>query len=188
MTQTYRFINAQLDRPVVLVGMMGAGKTQIGKVLARNLNLGFADSDDEIVKAAGCAISDIFEFYGEGAFRDVEKKVLKRLVDDHTGVIATGGGAIVNDETREYLLKNTIIIWLDADIDTLFERVSGHTHRPLLQTENPKERLQNLLESRNKYYEAAHIWVKSENVRFSETFQSVMSQLDSYLAQSSELE
>lgn len=187
MTDIIQNIKARLDRPLVLIGMMGAGKTQIGRALSRELGLEFADSDNEVEKAAGSSIPDIFEFYGEDAFRDVEKRVLKRLVSGGPCVIATGGGAFVNDETRSGLLNKTFVVWLDAHPDTLYSRVSGHSHRPLLQTENPKQKLVEILEDRKKYYAQAHIHVPSQDVKINETLKKLLSLLEAYLAQNKDI-
>ena len=187
MTSETQQIRSSLSKPIVLIGMMGAGKTQIGRALAKTLDLEFSDSDAEIEKAASCSIPDIFEFYGEQAFRDVEKRVLRRLTTQGLRVVATGGGAFVNEQTRAHLLKNSLVIWLNASAETLYTRVAGHTHRPLLQTPDPKQKLMELLEERKEFYEQAHIHVPSKDVNMQETLQKLLSLLKAYLAENSEI-
>lgn len=158
-------LSARLDRPVVLVGLMGAGKSTIGKRLAHALGTPFVDADEEIVEAAQMAISDIFEKYGEAGFRDGERRVIARLIEDHTGkpaVIATGGGAFVDAETRALILNSAIAVWLDSDLDTLVERVSRKNTRPLLIGKDPRVVLGELMERRNPAYAEAQIRAVSD--------------------------
>lgn len=152
----------QPDRPIVLVGLMGAGKSTVGKRLARRLGLDFVDSDAEIEQAAGRSISEIFEQFGEDSFRDGERRVLARLIDDVPRVIATGGGAFINAETRALILERCIAIWLDADIETLAERVGRRDHRPLLKDRDSLAVLRGLAEARNPIYAEAHFRVPSQ--------------------------
>ncbi|MEY3659171.1 MAG: hypothetical protein RLZZ561_1944 [Pseudomonadota bacterium] len=149
-------------KPIALVGMMGVGKTSIGKRLAQKLDLPFVDADDEIVAAAGLSIPEIFERFGEAHFRDGERRVIGRLFDDQRKVIATGGGAFMNPETRALMLDRATVIWLDADIDTLVDRTSRKNDRPLLAQGNPREILTKLAADRNPVYAQAHIHVKSD--------------------------
>src|SRR5579871_6787528 len=121
-----------LTCPVVLVGLMGAGKSTIGRRLARDIGLDFIDSDSEIMEAAGCSISDIFAIYGEDLFRDLEKRVMLRLLNHEPVVIATGGGAFINPEIREAIREKAVSIWLRADLNVLVERVSRRNTRPIL--------------------------------------------------------
>jgi shikimate kinase len=153
-----------LDRSVVLVGLMGAGKSTVGRRLAHRLGLPFADSDEEIERAAGRTISDIFERFGETEFRDGERRVIARLVEGRPKVIATGGGAFMNAETRALLLERCIAVWLDADIATLAERVSRRDTRPLVSGKDPFKVLQDLAERRNPFYAEAHVHVRSETL------------------------
>ena len=158
------FMPASLPRPdrsIVLVGLMGVGKSTVGKRLAKRLGLDFVDSDDEIASAAGCSITDIFDRFGEQSFRDGERRVIARLVAGPPKVIATGGGAFVNDETRRLILDTCIAIWLDADIATLAERVGRRDSRPLLRDRDPQMVLAELAEIRNPLYAEAHIHVRS---------------------------
>ena len=123
---------ARIDRPIVLVGLMGVGKSSVGRRLAAVLDLPFTDADDAIEEAAQMTINDMFAMHGEQDFRDGERRVIARLMEEERGVIATGGGAFVNDETRALILEKGIPVWLDADLDTLVERVGRKDNRPLL--------------------------------------------------------
>src|SRR3546814_8064646 len=120
----------RIDRPIVLVGLMGVGKSTVGKRLARRLGLEFVDSDEEIERAADHSIAEIFHRFGENSFRDGERRVIARLIDGPPRVVATGGGAFINDETRTLILKRGIVIWLDADVATPPERVSWRDPHP----------------------------------------------------------
>ncbi|MGF1550058.1 MAG: shikimate kinase [Sphingomonadaceae bacterium] len=151
----------RLRRPVALVGLMGAGKSTVGKRLAARLGLGFVDSDAEIERAARHDISEIFERFGEAAFRDGERRVIARLVDRGPGVIATGGGAFVDPRTRALLLERCVTVWLDADIATLAERARRRDTRPLLSGADPEERLAELARARNPVYAQAHLRIES---------------------------
>ncbi|MGX7895029.1 shikimate kinase [Tsuneonella sp. HG222] len=152
---------ARLDRPVVLVGMMGVGKSTVGRKLATLLGLPFADADDEIAEAAQMSISEIFEQFGEEYFRDGERRVIARLMGGGPAVIATGGGAFVQDETRALILAKGIAVWLDSDVDTLVERTSRKDTRPLLRDGNPREVLTRLRQVREPFYSQAPIHVAS---------------------------
>lgn len=151
----------RIDRPVVLVGMMGTGKSSIGRRLATLLHLPFVDADEAIEEAAQLTIAEIFERHGEAAFRDGERRVIARLMDGERKVIATGGGAFVNAETRALILSKAITIWLDADIDTLVERTARKNTRPLLRQGDPREILTRLRAERESAYAQAPIHVKS---------------------------
>lgn len=156
-----RKANLHLDKSVVLVGLMGAGKSTVGKRLASVLGLSFIDSDNEIVEAAGCSISDIFELYGENVFRDLEQRVMLRLLSGTPAVIATGGGAYVNPAIRDAVREHGLSIWLKADLDVLVERVSRRDTRPLLKTGDKKEILGKLMQDRYPVYEEADIVIDS---------------------------
>lgn len=153
--------NIRVTKPIVLVGLMGAGKSTIGRRLAGAAGVPFIDSDNEIVEAAGCSISDIFESYGEEIFRDLEQRVMLRLVNGEPGVIATGGGAFINAEIRSAVQEKAISIWLKADLDTLVERVSRRDTRPLLRTGDKGEILERLMKERYPIYEQADIAIDS---------------------------
>jgi len=146
----------QLVRPVVLVGMMGAGKTAVGRRLAAALDVAFVDADEAIVEAAAMSIPDIFELYGETAFRDLERRVIARLVEDEPGVLALGGGAFIDEETRARLGGRCVTIWLKADLDTLVARTAKkRTIRPLLSQGDPRAILGDLMARRYPVYELA---------------------------------
>ncbi len=150
-------------KTIALVGLMGAGKSSIGRRLAETIHLPFADSDDEIELAAGLSISDIFSIHGEAEFRRVEQRVIERLITGPQMILATGGGAFMNDDTRALLKKHAVTVWLRADLETLWRRVSRNDKRPLLQTEDPKGRLKSLLEARESTYAQAEIVVDSKD-------------------------
>jgi shikimate kinase len=152
---------ARLTRPVVLVGLMGAGKSTIGRRLASTLSLNFVDSDNEIVEAAGCSIADIFESYGETIFRDLEQRVLLRLVNSAPCIIATGGGAFINPVIREAIKEKATSVWLKADLEVLLERVSRRDTRPLLKTGDKNVILTRLMQERYPIYAEADITIDS---------------------------
>ncbi len=148
-------------RPLVLVGLMGAGKTSVGKRLAALLGVPFADSDTEIETAAHMTIPEIFARYGEPAFRDVERRVLARLVAEAPRVLATGGGAFVEPRTREAIAGRGTSVWLRADLDLLWDRVRDRPGRPLLATADPKAALADLMDRRTPLYALADVTVDS---------------------------
>ncbi|GEN65267.1 hypothetical protein AOE01nite_34910 [Acetobacter oeni] len=147
-------------RSIVLIGLMGAGKSTIGRRLAQRLGLGFVDADAEIERAAGCSINDVFRMYGEAAFRDGERRVIRRLLDGPSRVLATGGGAFMNDETRSLIRERAISVWLRCSLDILVRRVSGRSHRPLLNNTRPREILDRLMTDRHPVYAEADIIVQ----------------------------
>lgn len=155
-------IRLNLTRPIVLVGLMGVGKSTVGRRLAARLGLPFVDSDEEIAQAAGMTPGELFESYGEKQFRDGERRVIARLVDGKVKIIATGGGAFVNEETRALLLKEAIVVWLDADLDILAERVARRDTRPLVRVNNPRAVLAELAEQRRPFYAQAPIRVQGD--------------------------
>jgi shikimate kinase len=163
-----------LGRPIVLVGMMGVGKTSIGRRLAGRLGLEFVDADEEIERAAGMTISEIFDRFGEAYFRDGERRVIARLIDGSPKVIATGGGAFVNELTRALILERALSIWLDADVNVLAERVSRRGHRPLLKDRDPVEVLTELGKVRNPIYAAADIHVRSDASPHGRTIEMIL--------------
>lgn len=161
-------------RPIALVGMMGAGKTTVGRRLAQRLNRLFLDSDAEIEKAAGMAIPEIFSTRGETEFRAGEARVIARILKDEDIVLGTGGGAFVNKETRQLIKSEALSIWIKADFDLLFARVSRRSNRPLLQTENPRKTLRDLMDQRYPIYGEADITVKSKDVPQDVVAESIM--------------
>jgi shikimate kinase/3-dehydroquinate synthase len=151
------------DRSIVLVGIMGAGKTAVGKRLAANLGLPFVDADHEIERAAGYSVSEIFERFGEPAFRDVERRVIRRLLEGPRVVLATGGGAFMDQETRGLIRDKGLSIWLRATLQLLLKRVAGRTHRPLLMSGDPGQILQGLMKLRHPIYAEADIVIDSRD-------------------------
>jgi shikimate kinase len=146
-------------KTIVLVGMMGAGKTSIGRRLAKRLDLEFFDSDQEVEKAAGCSINQIIEFYGEDSFRQGEQRVINRLLDQSPHVLATGGGAFAHPETRALIKNKAISVWLNADIETLVARVSRRTDRPLINNEDPRDDLETMFKNLAQVYSEADVSV-----------------------------
>ena len=150
-----------LVRPLVLIGLMGAGKSSVGLRLAKALDVPFVDSDDEIEKAAALTIPEIFEKYGEPHFRSGERRVIARLLTEQPRVIATGGGAFMDAETRAVIADSAVSVWLRADLDVLVARTAGREHRPLLNQGNPREILAGLIAQRYPVYELADVAVNS---------------------------
>ena len=164
-------------RPVVLVGLMGVGKSTVGRRLAQRLRLPFVDADVEIEAAAGMAIAEIFERFGEPYFRDGERRVIARLIDGRPKVIATGGGAFINDETRTLILGETTAVWLDANPAVLAERVKRRDTRPLLRNRDPHEVLSELARVRNPIYALAPIHVASQKAPHETTVAAILKAL-----------
>ena len=163
-TQEADIASALGRRSVVLVGMMGAGKSTIGRRLAARLRLPFLDADIEIEAAAGMSIPDIFETHGEPHFRDGEARVIARLLDSGPAVIATGGGAFMREETRNRIRDKAVSIWLKADVDIIMKRVKRRADRPLLQTPDPAATIERLIGERHPIYELADIAIASRDV------------------------
>ena len=151
-----------LHKSVVLVGMMGAGKSCVGRRLAAALNLAFVDADREIEEAAGCSIPEFFSRYGEAAFRDGERRVIQRLLDGPVHVLATGGGAYMDARTRERIRQKGVAVWLRADLDLLLKRTSRRNNRPLLDVPDPRARIEALMAERYPIYAEADITVDSD--------------------------
>ncbi|MBY6128444.1 shikimate kinase [Qipengyuania aquimaris] len=170
-------IAARIDRPLVLVGLMGVGKSTIGRRLAGALGRSFVDADEEIERAANRSVGEIFEAHGEAYFRDGERRVIARLMEEGHGVIATGGGAFVDEETRALVLENGLAIWLDCDLDTLVERTSRKDTRPLLKTGDPREILFNLKEQRGPAYSQAQIHVVTDDGPHEATVARILEEL-----------
>jgi shikimate kinase len=164
-SRTYpSWVEKVLDRPIVLVGLMGAGKSSIGRLLAARLGLEFVDADAEIESAAGATIEEIFETHGEAFFRSGERRVIDRLLAGPVRVIATGGGAFIDDDTRRKIKAAGLSIWLKADTETLLKRVSRRGGRPLLKGGDPRQVMSELMAGRNPFYAEADITVEtSEN-------------------------
>ena len=175
----------RIDRPVVLVGMMGVGKSSVGRKLAGLLHMPFIDADEDIERAAQMSISEIFAQYGEPYFRDGERRVIARLLDgpveQRRKIIATGGGAFVNEETRALILRDGIAVWLDSDVDTLVERVGRKDTRPLLRGGNPRDIIARLKADRESAYAQAPIHVISTSGPQSRTVSKVLKGIEEWL-------
>lgn len=175
------------NRPVVFVGMMGCGKSAIGRLVAAALNVDYFDADAEIEKAADMTIAEIFSQYGEEEFRRGEQQVIKRLMEKGESVVALGGGAFMAENTREVIKEHGISVWLDADIDLLVSRVQRRPgKRPLLKDGNPKEILSKLAKDRLPVYALADIRVNSSKTSKMKTRDAVLSGLHNYLSGASE--
>jgi shikimate kinase len=176
-------LTKRLDRPVVLVGLMGVGKSTVGRRLAVRLGVPFVDSDEEIEDAAGYSAAEIFERFGERDFRDGERRLVARLVEGEIRVIATGGGAFVDANTRRLLNERAITVWLDAPVDILAERTARRDTRPLLRSSDPKAVLQKLAEERRPSYAEAHIHIKSGGGAHQDVVEAIVRALEAYLDQ-----
>jgi len=175
-------LSKRLDRPIVLVGLMGVGKSTVGRRLAKRLGLSFVDSDAEIEDASGFPPAEMFERYGERDFRDGERRLVARLLEGDVRVIATGGGAYVDPGTRKLLNERAITIWLDAPVDILAERTSRRDTRAQLRNGDPKTVLQKLAEERRPSYAEAHLHVKSGDGAHKDVVDSIVQALERFLA------
>jgi shikimate kinase len=171
----------RLDRPVVLVGLMGVGKSTVGRRLAKRLGLPFVDSDSAIEDAAGYTPAEMFERYGEADFRDGERRLVARLVEGEIRVIATGGGAYIDPRTRQLLNERAITVWLDAPVEVLTERTSRRNTRAQLRNGDPKGTLERLSHERRPSYEEAHIHVKSGEGAHKEVVDAIVRALEQHL-------
>ncbi|MGK2742195.1 shikimate kinase [Tepidicaulis sp. LMO-SS28] len=168
-------------RSLVLIGLMGAGKTTIGKRLAQRLGLDFVDADAAIEDAAGETISEIFQNHGEQYFREGERRVIARLLDEGPQVLATGGGAFMDEGTRATISAKGISIWLHADLDVLVERVSRRGGRPLLKKNDPAKVMKELMEKRYPVYAQADITVDSDEASHDAVVDGILSALEAYM-------
>ncbi|MGH6880556.1 shikimate kinase [Hypericibacter sp.] len=166
-----------VDRPLVLVGLMGAGKSCIGRRLAQRLRLPFVDADREIEQAAGCSIPEIFSRHGEQAFRDGERRVILRLLESPPFVLATGGGAFMDPRTRAVIREKAISVWLRADLDLLVRRTGRRGDRPLLQVDDPRAKLAELMSTRYPIYAEADLTVDSQDGPPDATLERVLAAL-----------
>ncbi len=172
-----------LRRTVVLVGLMGAGKSSVGRRLAARLGACFIDADDEIVKAAGLSIPDIFAVYGEQAFRDGERKVMSRLLNGPPSVLAAGGGAFMAPPTRSLIRTRAVSVWLRADLDTLVARTAGRTCRPLLNQGDPRDTLSALMAERYPVYAEADLIVDTGHESADHTTGEILGALRAHTGQ-----
>lgn len=169
------------NRPIVLVGLMGAGKTAIGRRVAALLRLPFVDSDHEIEAASRMSVPDLFEKYGENEFRALEQRVIARLLHDGARVLATGGGAFMNEETRAAIRETAVSVWLKADLDTLMGRVARKQNRPLLKTDNPRAVMEKLMQARYPVYAEADVTVQTRDERREVIADEVIAAVDAFL-------
>lgn len=170
----------KIDKPIVMVGLMGAGKTSIGRALARHLGIPFVDSDKEIEKAAGCSVIDIFAMYGETEFRRVEQKVIERLLDTPPliKVISTGEGAFITPAVREMALQRALTIWLRADLDLLVKRTNFRHTRPQLLNTDSRQILAQLIKERYDTYALADIMVETRDENIHKTLNKVLKAIE----------
>ncbi|MGL4240344.1 MAG: shikimate kinase [Beijerinckiaceae bacterium] len=169
------------DRLVVLVGLMASGKTSVGRILAQKLGLSFVDADHEIETAAQMTIPEIFAMHGEPSFRSGERRVIQRLLRDGPRVLATGGGAFMNEETRAAIRERGVSVWLKADFDTLMRRARRRTNRPLLQTADPEATMRGLIEARYPVYAEADVTVHSVDGPHDATADAVIAAIKAHL-------
>lgn len=166
-------------RNLVFVGLMGAGKSAIGRMVASALGIPFVDSDHEIERVSRMTISELFAAYGEEEFRALEARVIKRLLNSGPRVVSTGGGAYINERTRRHIKRSGLSLWLNADLDVLWERVNKRDTRPLLKTENPKQTLENLMKARYPIYAEADLSVVSRDVKKEVMVEEVLTAISS---------
>ena len=178
-------LTKRLDRPVVLVGLMGVGKSTVGRRLARRLGLPFVDSDSEIEETVGLPWGELFERYGEDDYRDGERRLVARLMNGEVRVLATGGGVFVDPRTRKLLNERGITVWLDAPVDILHERTSRRDTRPLLKNGDPKATLEKLAKIEREACAEAHIHVKSGTGAHRDVVDKIIRALDDYLGKQS---
>ena len=168
-------------RAIVLVGLMGAGKTSVGRRLAEKMDLPFVDADHEIEVAAGKTVAEIFADDGEDYFREGERRVIARLLENGCQVLATGGGAYMNQETRDSIKQHAVSIWLKADLDILLKRVTKRNDRPLLRNEDPADVLKRLIDLRYPVYAQADVTVESRDVQHGQMVNDVIQALAAWL-------
>lgn len=176
----------KINKIILLVGLMGSGKTSVGKRLAKKLNLPFVDGDQEIEKAAGLSLVDVLKCFGEEEYRAGEKRVMKRLLQGSPCVLASGGGSFVAEQTRELAKLHAITIWLKADIDTLYNRTTGRKHRPFLEGNDShlKNKLEKYISEEYPYYSEADIIVETKEEQVDNTVLRVVEAIESFLSSS----
>lgn len=171
-----------LDRTLFLVGMMGSGKSSIGRRLARIYSMPFVDADREIEKAGGGDICYLFQRYGEQDFRRVEERIMNRLLNAKKCILASGGGAFMSAQTRQIVSQKAVSVFLDAHVDTIVRNTVGRTHRPLLNVDNPKEVIRTLLDSRRPFYEQADIRVEYKEETMGQLLRILVAQINRFAA------
>ena len=166
----------KINKIILLVGLIGSGKTSVGKRLAKKLNLPFIDGDQEIEKAAGLSVIDVFKCFGMEEYRAGEERIMKRLLSGSPCVLASGGGAFVADQTRQLAKKTALTVWLKADIDVLYNRTTGRKRRPFLQCSDSKikSKLQTYIDAEYPYYSEADIVVETKNEAVDNTVERVL--------------
>ena len=171
-----------LDKPIALVGLMGSGKSVIGRRLAKQLQLKFADSDQLVTKMAGVSIAHIFDLAGEAKFRDMEFRAIQKQLQKPPHVLATGGGAFCQPQTAALLRDHALVVWMQASPETLLKRIGDVSSRPLLQTASPLQILQQLSATRGSFYSEAHMHLNTDGLSMTEAVAALVNTLDSYLA------
>ncbi len=171
------YIQKNLNRPIVLTGMMGTGKSQLGRKLADTLNLNFYDSDSCVEEKAGCSVAEIFERFGEQKFRRAEKNTILELLEKGPCIIATGGGAVMTEGTQEALLSRSHSIWVKSTLDDIMLRVSKNQNRPLLQNDDPQQVLKDVLKARQETYARAPIHIDNPNNQLQITLENLINRL-----------
>lgn len=182
MNSNSPLISRLAGRSIVLVGLMGAGKSSVGRKLAAQLGISFVDADQEIEEAAGCSIEDFFDIYGEPAFRDGEERVIRRLLESGPQVLATGGGAFMSESIRDTIATTGVSVWLRADLDILAKRTGRRGGRPLLNGDNPKAALKELMDLRYPVYAKADIVVDTGAEGIDMTTDAITKALDKFLS------
>ena len=182
ITQLAKTVVARLDRPLVLVGLMGSGKSAVGRRTAKKLGLNYTDSDQKIVSDAGISITEIFELAGEAKFREMEFQAITKLVLSKPQIIATGGGAFCFPQTARLLLNKTLVVWLKAPPETLLARIGSTKSRPLLNNDNPLATLAKLNKERARHYQKAQIEINTDGLSTRKAMMELLRALDTYLA------
>ena len=182
ITQLANTVVARLDRPLALVGLMGSGKSAVGRRTAKKLGLSYTDSDQKIVSDAGISITEIFELAGEAKFREMEFQAITKLVLSKPQIIATGGGAFCFPQTARLLLTKTLVVWLKAPPETLLARIGSTKSRPLLNNDNPLATLVKLNKERATHYQKAQIEIDTDGLSTRKAMMALLRALDTYLA------
>ncbi len=174
----------KIDKIILLVGLMGSGKTSVGKRLAKKLNLPFVDGDQEIEKAAGLSLVDVLKCFGEEEYRAGEKRVMKRLLQGNPCVLASGGGSFVAEQTRQLAKLNAVTVWLKADVDVLYNRTAGRKHRPFLEGNDShlKNKLEKYISEEYPYYSEADIIVETKEEQVDNTVLRVIEAINTFIS------
>ena len=174
----------KIDKIILLVGLMGSGKTSVGKLLAKKLNLPFVDGDQEIEKAAGLSLVDVLKCFGEEEYRAGEQRVMKRLLQGNPCVLASGGGSFVAEQTRQLAKLNAVTIWLKADVDVLYNRTAGRKHRPFLEGNDShlKNKLEKYISEEYPYYSEADIIVETKEEQVDNTVLRVIEAINTFIS------